>query len=148
MSFVLNTPACVQEEIELDGVIVKEGKNNCPNDGNGGSSSFFTGESSSDCCKDYQANKKYSFKTIPSFIMHKSPTDEEYGKELTNLMTPSLPSDRDRYIDFLDKYDTYAKIVYPNFFRISLTNDELNYSGALSKIKQLLDFKTAEIRLL
>lgn len=79
---------------------------------------------------------------------HKSPTDEEYGKALQNMVTPSLPSDRDRYADYLDKNLTYKKIVYPNFFRISLARTELNYPGALSKIKQLLDAKSAEIKTL
>lgn len=91
----------------------------------------------------------YSFKTLSgSIIEHKSPTDEEYGIELGNMITPSLPSDRDRYVDYLDKNIQYQKIVYPNFFRITLSGSELNYTGAGQKIKALLDTKTAEIKTL
>ena len=43
------------------------------------------------------------------------------------MITPSLPSDRDRYVDYLDKQQKYQKIVYPNFFRIVLDGRELNY---------------------
>lgn len=76
---------------------------------------------------------------------HKSPTDEEYGIELGAMITPSLPSDRDRYVDYLDKDIAYQKIIYPNFFRIALGKTELNYTDATRKIKELLDQKTAEI---
>ncbi len=93
--------------------------------------------------------KVYSFKTLSKSIMeHKSPTDEEYGLQLQEMVTPSLPSDRDRYIDFLDKNLSYKKVVYPNFFRIVLSGTELNYPGANQKIKDLLDAKSAEIRTL
>jgi hypothetical protein len=51
-------------------------------------------------------------------------------------------------VDYLDKDLAYKKVVYPNFFRIVLSGSELNYSGATSKIKKLLDDKTAEIRAL
>ena len=72
--------------------------------------------------------KVYSFKTISGAILeHKSPTDEEYGAALKEMVTPSLPSDRDRYVDYLDKQQKYQKIVYPNFFRIVLDGRELNY---------------------
>lgn len=93
--------------------------------------------------------KTYSFKTLSGSILeHKSPTDEEYGIALKGLITPSLPSDRDRYVDYLDKNLAYQKVVYPNFFRITLDGSELNYPGAQKKIKDLLDAKTAEIKAL
>lgn len=79
---------------------------------------------------------------------HKSPTDEEYGEQLKEMATPSLPSDHDRYVDYMDKNMAHQKIVYPNFFRIALARTELNYSGATSRIKELLDQKTAEIKAL
>lgn len=91
--------------------------------------------------------KIYSFKTLSdSIVEHKSPTDEEYGVELKELATPSLPSDRDRYVDYLDKSLTYRKVVYPNLFRITLERTELNYTDAARKIKESLDAKTAEIK--
>ena len=64
------------------------------------------------------------------------------------MVTPSLPSDRERYVDYLDKNFAYKKIVYPNFFRITLSGSELNYPAATLKIKNLLDAKTAEIQAL
>lgn len=62
------------------------------------------------------------------------------------MVTPSLASDRERYVDYLDRNFAYKKIVYPNFFRITLDATELNYSGATNKIKSILDVKTAEIQ--
>lgn len=79
---------------------------------------------------------------------HKSPTDEEYGIQLKEMITPSLPSDRDRFVDYMDKSLAYKKIVYPNFFRITLGSTELNYPSAQKKIKALLDAKSIEIALL
>lgn len=121
---------CTISKLELDGVIVKQ------------SGSFCTEKRG---VINYE--KVYSFKTLSNYIMeHKSPTDEEYGIELGNLVTPSLASDRERYVDYLDKNIVYQKIVYPNFFRITLSGSELNYPGAGQKIKTLLDEKTAEIK--
>jgi hypothetical protein len=33
-------------------------------------------------------------------VAHKSPTYEELDIEIKNMVTPSLPIDRDRYVDF------------------------------------------------
>jgi hypothetical protein len=119
---------CTISKLILDGTIVKQ------------SGSFCTGK------KVVNYEKDYNFKTLSGYIMeHKSPTDEEYGIELGNLVTPSLASDRERYVDYLDKNITYKKIAYPNFFRITLSGSELNYASAGQKIKALLDSKTAEI---
>lgn len=126
-----NLPAetCTVSKLELDGKIVKQ-------------SGGFCGEDVG--IVNYE--KVYSFKTLSGNIMeHKSPTDEEYGIELKEMVTPSLPSDRDRYADYMDKNLQYKKIIYPNFFRIVLSGSELNYSGATNKIKDLLDAKTVEI---
>lgn len=120
--------SCTISKLELDGKVVTQSGTVC------------TGK------KVVNHEKTYSFKTLSGSIMeHKSPTDEEYGIELGEMITPSLASDRDRYVDYLDKNIDYQKIVYPNFFRITLDRTELNYSGATSKIKDLLDTKTAEI---
>ena len=89
--------------------------------------------------------KSYSFKKVPSIIVHKSPTDEEYGAELSSMVTPSLPADRDRYVDFIGSKGDYVKILYPNLYRITLTRSELTYAGAKNKIKQVLDAKSNEI---
>lgn len=81
-----------------------------------------------DLSRDATTRKTYIFKSISSVLAHKSPTDEEYKAQLKALTTPSLPSDRDRYVDFLDANLAYKKIVYPNFFRLTLDASELNFS--------------------
>lgn len=142
--------ACTLKVVELDGSVVKQARGECIVDGPSSpddtSDPDTCDEPTVRVCSGGTYKKTYRFKTVPSVMMHKSPTDEEYGKELTSLTTPSLPSDRDRYVDFLNKQDAYTKITYPNLFRISLTREELNYTGALTKIRQLLDSKSAEIR--
>ena len=60
----------------------------------------------------------YHFKTIPSYIMHKSPTSYELTEEISSMVTPNLPIDRDRYIDFIWNGGVYEKIYYPNMFRV------------------------------
>ena len=119
---------CTTLKIELDGKIVQE--------------------VSDDSCDFIKKTKTYSFKTLTGSIImeHKSPTDEEYGIELQEMITPSLPSDRDRFVDYIDKNLSYKKIIYPNFFRITLSASELNSDSATEKIKDLLDAKTAEIQ--
>lgn len=129
-----NLPAesCTLSKLELDGKIVKQSGSFCD-----------------EAVGTINYEKIYSFKTLSGNVMeHKSPTDEEYGIELKEMVTPSLPSDRDRYVDYLDKNMTYKKVVYPNFFRITLSGSELNYAGATDKIKKLLDAKTAELKAL
>lgn len=121
---------CTISILELDGKAVKQSGDLCPEmDGTD------------------NITKIYSFKTLSgSTVEHKSPTDEEYGMELKAMVTPSLPSDGDRYVDYLSATGAYQKIVYPNFFRIVLSGAELNYAGAEAQIKSMLDAKTREIK--
>ena len=128
----LPAESCTVSKLVLDGKIVKTAGSFCPEE-----------------VGTINIEKTYSFKTLSDYIMeHKSPTDEEYGIELKEMITPSLASDRDRYVDYLDGNATYKKIAYPNFFRITLDRTELNYPGANAKIKALLDAKTAEMKTL
>ncbi len=91
-------------------------------------------------------DKTYSYKKVLSVIEHKSPTDQEYGEELKNFITPSLPVDKDRYVDFISAKGSYKKIEYPNLFRISFPEDEdLTPEMAQAKIKEVLDAKSAEV---
>ena len=123
---------CSVSILELDGVPVKQSGDVCPEiDGT------------------KNITKTYRFKTLSGSILeHKSPTDEEYGLQLKDMTTPSLPADRDRYVDYFNKTLTTSKIVYPNLFRIQLSGAELNYPGAQAKIKSVLDAKTAELKAL
>jgi len=61
----------------------------------------------------------YSYKTISSHIKHISPTADEYAAQLTNQVSPSLPIDTKRYIDFISADGTYQRIDYPNLFTLN-----------------------------
>ena len=125
-------PPCTTVNLVLDGNITKTTQGSCVVSADTETISY---------------TNTYRFKTLSGNIMeHKSPTDEEYGIQLQEMITPSLPSDRDRYVDYLDKNLQYKKIVYPNLFRIVLDSTELDYPGAQKQIKNLLDQKTSEIR--
>lgn len=46
-------------------------------------------------------NENSYYKTISSYILHTSPTDAEFGGQVSSMLTPSLPIDKERYIDFI-----------------------------------------------
>jgi len=75
-------------------------------------------------------NKRdYSYKAIPSWMLHVSPTYEEYAAQTKAKYPDSLPADGNRYIDFANGNGEYAKIEYPNLFRIKLVGaGEISYS--------------------
>lgn len=56
------------------------------------------------------------FHTIPSVLRHISPTDEEFNAAKKNGVTPSLPVDMIRYVEFLTPKGNIARLTYPNFF--------------------------------
>lgn len=88
----------------------------------------------------------YSFTKIPSVVEHKSPTDAEYWATLGSMMSISLASDKNRYIDFISAKWNLSKIVYPNFYRINIADEkDVTYDIVKAKIKELLDSKTTEI---
>ncbi len=58
------------------------------------------------------------YHTIPSVWSHISPTDDEIIAAKTNGMTPSLPVDQIRYVEFLTPKGNVARINYPNFFEL------------------------------
>ena len=66
-------------------------------------------------CVDGQ--KTINFNQIPSYMEHKAPTVSQLWKEIQAWVTPSLPIDRDRYIDFMANDDSYQKINYEYLFR-------------------------------
>ena len=79
-------------------------------------------------------------------MIHTSPTSDEYAQIMKEKFPPSLPVDETRYIDFSDAKGNYEKIVYPDFFRLNLTNsDDFSYSGALAQVKSYLDAKSDEV---
>jgi len=88
----------------------------------------------------------YNFKFIPSFVTHKSPTYDELSKEIGSLMTPNLPIDKDRYIDFIDAKWNYKKINYPYLYRIHTSSGtKLDMTSISSELKKTLDSKSAFI---
>lgn len=97
-------------------------------------------------CLDLVYEKTYEFVKVPSIVEHKSPTDAEYGAELKNFITPSLPADKNRYVDFIGAKGDYVAIAYPNLFRIKFAaNEDINAETAKTKLKAALDAKSAEI---
>ncbi|USN58019.1 MAG: hypothetical protein H6767_06820 [Candidatus Peribacteria bacterium] len=91
---------CYEVHITLDGELVKSVSN--------------TDES----CNPTIQN--YSYKSIASEIKHVSPTSSELGAQVMSMVTPSLPIDRDRYVDFVGARGNYARIDYPQLFRVGV----------------------------
>ena len=93
------------------------------------------------------ANRKYSFKKIPSHILHTSPTDEEFWAQVQSLFTPSLPIDSDRYIDFIwaKGWDAsegygYERIDFPQLFRVAVGNEqEVSLESVAGRLEEYLD---------
>jgi hypothetical protein len=95
---------------------------------------------------EYGTVHKYTYKKVPSWIEHTSPNNEEYGGALKGMVTPSLATDKDRYIDFLTPAGTVAKIEYPNLYRLKWSaTDALTADMVRNRIKEVLDTKTKEI---
>ena len=94
--------------------------------------------------------KSYSYKAIPSFIEHKSPTTDELWKQTNSMVSPNLPIDKNRYIDFIGAGGSYAKIEYPYLYRIGqdivLTgNFKSDFDTIKKEIKNKIDKKNAYI---
>jgi len=91
----------------------------------------------------------YEYKTIPSIIQHKSPDEDDLVAASRGVATPSLAIDKDRYTDFLDANGTYARVDYPNLFRIDIeTLDDLNPEYARSRIQAVLDAASVQVNAL
>lgn len=85
------------------------------------------------------------YNSIPSYIMHKSPTFEEIRLQQQSMITPSLPVDSDRYVDFVSAIWEYVKYIYPNLFRLkNLDLNDLDYSYIDNVIKEYLDEKSRD----
>ncbi len=90
--------------------------------------------------------KIYNFHKIASYIKHKSPTSDELYKQTQYMISPNLPIDKDRYIDFIWADNTYGKINYPYLFRVILDeNEDFNFDNAKKSLKKYLDQKSSEI---
>ncbi len=90
--------------------------------------------------------KTYNYKTIPSQILHKSPTPIELKSQTKSITTPSLPIDKDRYIDFILANWSYQKIDYPYLYRLSLASGKVNNFENIEKLLETsLNNKSSEI---
>ena len=86
------------------------------------------------------------FKKIPSYIIHKSPTSKELYSEIKNTVTPDLPIDKVRYIDFISARWNYKKIEYPEFFKfINSDSNNVNLLNIWKKFDYILKTKSNEI---
>lgn len=83
----------------------------------------------------------YKFKKITSHVFHKSPTALELKGQIETNVSPNLPIDKDRYIDFYDQRWNYRKINYPYLFRVQSWSIE----WVNNSLKALLDSKSSSI---
>ncbi|EKE27248.1 MAG: hypothetical protein ACD_3C00233G0001 [uncultured bacterium (gcode 4)] len=91
-------------------------------------------------------HSNYHYKRLLWIVEHKSPNNDEYWSQLKNMSTPSLPVDRNRYVDFTSAKWNQKKFEYPNLFRILIAESrDLNYDFAKKKIKEHLDAKSTEL---
>lgn|GEM_PF-1357038 len=65
-----------------------------------------------------------TYKRISSLIKHSDPTTEIYGKQLSGSTSPNLPVDGERFLLYLDRTATPARIDYPNLFDIQIAVDD------------------------
>ena len=86
----------------------------------------------------------HSYKKISSYIKHVSPTADEYAAQLNNQVSPSLPIDKDRYVDFISADGSYQKINYPNLFALDDDTAE-NPEKAQQNLKAELDRVSLQI---
>lgn len=96
-------------------------------------------------CDKFIIHSKYYYKKVLWVVEHKSPTDEEFWAQLVNMTTPSLPSDKNRYVDFMSAKWNEIKFEYPNLYRIRILDTKnLNYDYVKLKVKEYLDSKSEE----
>ena len=136
----LNSNQCVVNYLRLDGVVINDISNN-----NRGFLGLWSWPDYDECPNWVQKNN-YDYKSIPSIMQHKSPTSEELTAEINSMITPSLPIDRDRYVDFIDVSWNYAKINYPYLFRLELDKDsDFSIDNIEILLDEYLDKKSWEI---
>lgn len=88
----------------------------------------------------------YYYKTIDSFVKHKSPTPTELSSQINSMVAPSLAVDKDRYIDFISADWSYVKINYPYLYRLKLKNiSDISLDKVSQELDNLLDEKSKEI---
>ncbi len=104
----------------------------------------WTDDTSSDCMTSY------AYKEIDSYMRHVSPTPEELQAQTEAMISPNLPIDKNRYIDFIGAAWEYAKIEYPQLFRVAgevstLWDLDANLETIGQVLDEYLDAKSEEI---
>lgn len=66
--------------------------------------------------------RNLSYHTIDGILYHISPTEEELKAAEKNGVTPNLPININRSVEFVTKKGNIVTIKYPNFFRMNATN--------------------------
>ena len=102
-----STRSCFAGSLILDGRVVKQGNNVCITYGN---------PESGNPDIDTTVYENRSYRSIPSLWKHLSPTSEEIAAATQNGVTPSLPVDIKRSIEFLTAKGNIARFEYPDFF--------------------------------
>lgn len=88
----------------------------------------------------------YNYKSVPSYIKHKSPTSTEISSEVNSMIAPSLAIDKNRYIDFINTDGDYNKINYPYLYRLKLEDvSDIDMDKISEELDKLLDKKSDEI---
>lgn len=100
---------CFVGKLYLNGIVLKEATASCIK-----MEGF--GDDMHEVDKTIYEDRYYH--TIPSVWSHVSPTDDEITAAKSNGMTPSLPIDQIRYVEFLTPKGNVARINYPNFFEL------------------------------
>ncbi len=105
-----STRSCFAGSIFLDGKIISSINNTC----------IYTYSDAEGAYSYTVDNTRYEnryYHSIPSIVTHISPTPEEYSAAESNSVTPSLPIDEVRSIEFFTPKGNLAKFTYPNFFQ-------------------------------
>lgn len=105
---------CIKGNLSLDGVNILSKNNSC--------TSSITDESGALIIIDSTQYQDEIYHTIPSLFKHVSPTDEEINAAKMNTITPSIPVDMVRYVEFITPKWNTARLTYPNFFQIPWTD--------------------------
>lgn len=64
------------------------------------------------------SDRRLTFKRLSSPVYHVSPTDAEYGSQLTAISVPNLPIDSTRYVSFIGLTGSEESYNYPNLFSL------------------------------
>lgn len=102
---------CLVGNITLDGKVIRSVNRVCRY------SYRPSGENSSTSSFNHTNYRSLNYHTIEGILRHVSPTQEELKAAEDNGVTPNLPINTTRYIEFVTKKGNIARMDYPNFFR-------------------------------